>query len=225
MKRVLTFSVLIIGTFANCGLFKMPSGAKNGSPSLQYNVIAVLPASHKLLFDNAIANNMLASCAPNLDRQIVDKNTEIKLTKLLQDGMMDRVRSTVVTSQQIDEKLSPEQKLSFYTDPAVFSSILEELKVEVVLASTSLLFEVRLGSAYAEDKTADIALSKIIIERKEKKVLWHRCMHETQNTLLADLTQIAQFFSTGGRWLTADELLRLGVMRAMRDFPRIEPRN
>ncbi len=227
MKRLtcFIFVLLVCLALANCGLILKPNGSTSQAPRLKYNVVAVLPASSKLLLNNAIANNLLDACAPEMDRQIVDKNAGIKLTKLLQDAVQDRVHSTIIAPYQIAEKLSTEQRQLFYTDPAIFNSILDQLGVEAVLASAAILFEDRLGSAYAVDKPAEVAFAAIFLERKSNKILWHRCYHESQNPLLADLTQIPQFFSTGGRWLTADELLRLGVMKVMQDFPMVDFRD
>jgi hypothetical protein len=225
LTNISFFIFLVFFGLAGCSLIIKPKTAVNASMPLKFNVVAILPASPKLLFDNAIVGNMLDTCSPEMDRQIVDKNAGIRLTKLLQEGMLDRVHATVITPFQIAEKLSAEQKQSFYTDSQILNGVLDQLGAEALLASTAIIYEDRLGSAYAVDKPAKVAFSAILVERKENKILWHRCYHESQNTLLADLTQIPQFFSTGGRWLTADELLRVGVMKVMQDFPAIENRD
>lgn len=85
------------------------------------------------------------------------------------------------------------------------------LKTPAVLFGTVDAFAEREGSAMGIRKPASIGFTVQLIHTEDGRLLWKASYHETQKSLLEDITTLPLFFKRKGRWLTAAELSDDGV--------------
>ena len=84
---------------------------------------------------------------------------------------------------------------------------------------------VLLGSVWRyRDRTPDmgasVAFTVYLLQVDNGRRVWWGRFDKTQHALTDDLQDAGLFFKGGARWLSAEELARLGVAQVMQSFPR-----
>jgi TolB-like protein len=95
----------------------------------------------------------------------------------------------------------------------------KKLGVDGVLVGHIYRFRQRVGNAAAAETPASVAFDLALVRVSDAKVLWKNSFDETQKSLSENLFNIAQYMKTGLRWLTAQELARVGMDNLMLRFP------
>jgi hypothetical protein len=93
------------------------------------------------------------------------------------------------------------------------------LNTSTVLLGTVTTFVEREGSALGIRKPASVGFTVQLIHAEDGHLLWKAGYHETQKSLMEDVSAFRLFFRRGSRWLTAAELSEDGVERLMAVSP------
>ena len=85
---------------------------------------------------------------------------------------------------------------------------------------------VLLGSVWRyRDRTPDmgasVAFNVYLLQVDNGRRVWRGRFDKTQHALTDDLQDAGLFFKGGARWLSAEELARLGVVQVMQRFPQV----
>ncbi len=98
-----------------------------------------------------------------------------------------------------------------------------KLGVEGVLVGHIYRFRQRVGGAAAAESPASVAFDLAMVRVSDGQVIWKNSFDETQKSLSSDILNLGQYMKTGLRWLTAQELARVGMDQLMERFPWIKP--
>ena len=93
------------------------------------------------------------------------------------------------------------------------------LNTPTVLFGSVTTFIEREGSAIGIRKPASVGFTVQLIHAEDGHLLWKARYHETQQSLMEDITAFRIFFKRKGRWLTAAELSEDGVDRLLAVSP------
>lgn len=91
----------------------------------------------------------------------------------------------------------------------------EELGVGGVMYGKLFRYDERVGSAYSVKRPASVAFTLHLIRVADGAILWKAAFDETQQPLSENLFKLQIYRKSGMRWLTADELVRLGLTKAI----------
>ncbi len=98
-----------------------------------------------------------------------------------------------------------------------------KLGVDAVLVGYLYRFRQRVGTAAAVDKPASVAFELALVRVSDAQVVWKNSFDETQRSLSENLFNLGQYLKTGLRWMTAQELARVGLDHLMKRFPWLKP--
>jgi hypothetical protein len=98
-----------------------------------------------------------------------------------------------------------------------------KLGAEAVLIGHLYRFRQLVGGAASAESPASVAFDLAMVRVKDAQVIWKNSFDETQQSLSENLFNIEQYLKTGLRWLTAQELSRLGMDQLMQRFPWLKP--
>ena len=93
------------------------------------------------------------------------------------------------------------------------------LNTSTVLLGSVTTFVEREGSALGIRKPASVGFTVQLIHAEDGHLLWKAGYHETQKSLMEDLSAFRLFFRRGSRWLTAAELSEDGIERLLSVSP------
>jgi hypothetical protein len=92
------------------------------------------------------------------------------------------------------------------------------LLADSVLFGEILFVRERVGSDYGAETPASIHFVISLVDVARNKMMWRAEFQETQQSLTQNLFFFSDFFSRGGKWLTARELLEIGVEKAVKSL-------
>ncbi len=95
----------------------------------------------------------------------------------------------------------------------------KRLNTSTVLLGSVTTFVEREGSALGIRKPASVGFTVQLIHAEDGHLLWKAGYHETQKSLMEDISAFRLFFRRGSRWLTAAELSEDGVEQLMTASP------
>lgn len=95
----------------------------------------------------------------------------------------------------------------------------KRLNASTVLLGTVTTFIEREGTALGIRKPASVGFTVKLIHAEDGHLLWQAGYHETQKSLMEDISAYRLFFRRGSRWLTAAELSEDGVEQLMAASP------
>ena len=75
------------------------------------------------------------------------------------------------------------------------------------------------ADSYSGTSPASVAFAVYLVDVATGKREWRGIFDQTQRTLTEDILGAKEFFKTGVKWLSAEELARIGVKRVFRTFP------
>jgi len=99
-----------------------------------------------------------------------------------------------------------------------------KFNVDAVLTGVVTCYQSRVGNDYAVKQPASVAFELQFTESKRGAFVWSARFDKTQKSLSEDLSNIASFLQGEWRWLTAEELMELGVNQILDRFPGMRKR-
>jgi hypothetical protein len=94
----------------------------------------------------------------------------------------------------------------------------KELGADAVLYCKINRFRDRVGNDYSADIPASVAFTMSLVRVADGAVLWRYSFDETQQALTENLFSFSLYRSEGMKWLTASELMKYGLKRAVTDL-------
>jgi hypothetical protein len=90
---------------------------------------------------------------------------------------------------------------------------------ELVMTGYIYRFEERVGTRYAVDSPASVALSVHMVSTADGRNLWYGTFDETQSALSEDLFKLKTFLKRKGTWVTAEEMAKAGLETLLEKLP------
>jgi hypothetical protein len=94
----------------------------------------------------------------------------------------------------------------------------KELGADAVLYCKINRYRDRVGNDYSADIPASVAFTMSLVRVSDGAVLWRYSFDETQQALTENLFSFSLYRSEGMKWLTASELMKYGLKRAVTDL-------
>ncbi len=95
-----------------------------------------------------------------------------------------------------------------------------QLQVDAVLYGKLYRYRERIGSNYSVQRPASVGFDLNLIRTRDGAILWRYNFDKTQQALTDNLFDFGFYRSEGMRWLTADELLKYGLNKALEDLDK-----
>ena len=96
----------------------------------------------------------------------------------------------------------------------------KQLQVDAVLYGKLYKYKERIGNTYSVQRPASVGFDLNLIRTRDGALLWRYNFDKTQQALTDNLFDIGLYRSEGMRWLTADELARYGLQKALEDLSK-----
>jgi hypothetical protein len=124
-----------------------------------------------------------------------------------------QTRGVYVDLMASDENLSLSPRQALRTVGAA-------LEADAVLAGHIYRWQEREGSDYGVTRPASVAFDLHMIRPATGEVIWSAKFDKTQRSLTEDLFDYATFVKSGGKWLTAEKLARIGLSKMISGMPK-----
>lgn len=188
----------------------------------------------------------LASCAGTVSEKGSYSKKPVEIHKIVvvpmftNPGVRDQIpeeRSRFLTSelyQELNNKIKGKTIVALGTSTDEFMKLKEEnpelgylnLAMEVgknlnsdsVLIGNISTFREREGGELGTSAPASVAFGVQLINPNTGERLWEAYYAETQETLLQNVTKIGKFFKRKGKWVTANQLAKEGVIDVVDDL-------
>jgi hypothetical protein len=124
-------------------------------------------------------------------------------------------KTIVALGSSTDEfmKLKEENPELSYVNLAM--EVGKNLNSDTVLIGNISTFREREGGELGTSAPASVAFGVQLINPNTGERLWEAYYAETQETLLQNVTKIGKFFKRKGRWVTANQLVKEGVIEVV----------
>ncbi len=106
--------------------------------------------------------------------------------------------------------------------PRMMEDIGKQLGADYILWGTVFRYEERIGTAYAVQQPASVAFDLHLLRLKDGVMVWRAPYAKTQKSLSENLFNLKSFVKEKMRWVTVEELSRLGLEQLLKDFPSAE---
>jgi hypothetical protein len=221
----LIFLLLILATF----LFS-PAGCYFFSKG-EVQPQAYLPGVKKVVvvgFDAAIAQgggpevvrNPLSGytfMAEPVSPAVVESMTSLLFEKVLEQGRYELV-TPGQASGVFSSILASDQNIGL--EPLkLLQKVGEAFSADAVMVGYIYRWQKRIGTDYAADRPASVALDLYLVSPRDGAILWKATFDKTQAPLTDNLYDLSTFVESRGRWFTADELGRLGLQKLLAKLP------
>ncbi len=214
--------ILIFSWTACAGPQKPPEPEIPGPPIHSVAVLpfqAVLPKEGESVvrspFGGAtfLGGNVQEEATSDLDlrlrNELVGDSRMVFLSRTWTERLREQIRMETVLDREIMRRFLDEIREYTGADAAVMGHI--------------YAYEDKIGSAYGVERPAYVAFDIHVIRLSTGEVLWRRSFSRRQKDLTQNILDVGDFFSAGGRWLSAGELAQLGFERIMKTFPLRDP--
>ena len=153
--------------------------------------------------------------------QDIKPGAERKLTSLVRQFMETRLDPGVMLPAAASEGAygsfaRDENKDTLRTLAVLFG---EETGADYVLVGTVWRYRDRNRETSAYERAASVAFVVYLVSVPDGKRIWRGYYDESQGALTDDLANAPLFFKGGAKWLTGDEIARIGVKSVFSDFP------
>ncbi len=151
----------------------------------------------------------------------VMEGAENILTENLVFYLKNNTRFEVVTSNQVMEVRSAPvfEKRPFFSELDFLVKEGRQAKADLLLFGYIYRFRQRVGTRYAVQNSASVALSLHMIKVADGSSIWYAHFDETQQSLSENLFLLKTFFQRKARWVTAEELAISGLEKMLKTLP------
>ncbi len=213
--------MLLALSVSGCGMFGSKTRSIAPLPVLKH--IAVLPmdrASAKVserptcnLSDTVIDNRVVpVEPAQELTRMMFDKFKNDPRFLLVHEGKCIGFLNNFLASNVSQSQVS------------LIRSFGKQLGVDAVLYGKLYRYQERIGNKYSVQRPASVGFDLNLIRTRDGAVLWRYNFDKTQQALTENLFDLSFYHSEGMRWLTAYELARYGMKKALEELEkRLKP--
>lgn len=104
---------------------------------------------------------------------------------------------------------------SGYNSSEKLKAIAGHLNADKVFITLFSRYSERVGSDLGIERPASVSFVSELHDVKNGKILWRYRYNETQEPLLSDVSKLRKFLDRGGKWVSARQLAREGVVNAV----------
>ncbi|MBW1681211.1 MAG: hypothetical protein JRJ35_03335 [Deltaproteobacteria bacterium] len=97
------------------------------------------------------------------------------------------------------------------------------LRADGILVGHVYRWKDRAGTDYAVNRPASVAFDLLLVRTRDGRVLWRDKYDKTQRSLSENILDFSTFFRGGGKWMTAEELVLMGLGRVLSRMPGPDP--
>lgn len=162
-------------------------------------------------------------CSAGFSGGKIEKGAE----KLVQEKFIDKLRDF----NQL-KLIPPEKVMVAYNRAAaeslnkplvdVLTKVGSELQADIIVVGYVYRYTERVGYDFSAERPASVAFEIRLLNVKDGITIWRGVFDRTQKSLMEDIFQASSFFKGGAKWLTADQLAKLGMDKVFETFPRFE---
>lgn len=146
------------------------------------------------------------------------------LTHVLWDLMQEKGKGLALISPgQVEGAYNIGLAKRFQKDPLVtMKTIGQQINADYLLWGTLFRYHERIGTSYGVQEPASVAFDLHLLRVKDGVLVWRVQYVKTQKSLSENLLEMENFLKQKMRWLTVEELSRLGLEQILKDFPSTE---
>lgn len=141
-----------------------------------------------------------------------------ELYQELNNTIKDKTIIALGTSTDEFLKLKEEKPELAYLNLAI--EVGKNLNSDSVLIGNISTYREREGGELGTSAPASVAFGVQLINPDTGEKLWEAYYAETQETLLQNVTKIGKFFKRKGKWVTANQLAKEGVVEVVDDLAK-----
>ena len=175
----------------------MPRGEKPGS---------VRDPSSGTVF---MAESVPMEAVRSMTHILFDMLAEEERYELVSPGQANGVYSSIVES---DRNIGMDSRRLFQKVGEVFGA-------DAVLSGYIYRWQERDGTDFGVNRPASVAFDLQLTRPEDGAVVWRRKFDKTQMSLTENILDISTFVKGRGRWMTAEELAKLGLRVILADMP------
>jgi hypothetical protein len=90
-----------------------------------------------------------------------------------------------------------------------------DLGAQAVLIGRIVAYDERKGGELGVSSPASVAFSVDLLNTANGEKVWENYFAETQKPLFENVVEVGKFFKRGGKWISADELAKEGVIEVV----------
>lgn len=99
-----------------------------------------------------------------------------------------------------------------------WSAIGRCMKVDLLVVPQMLELRQRAGGELGVDKPARIVMDIFLVDVRNETLIGRSRFEETQTALTSNLLEADKFFKRGGKWISASQLAREGMVKAVKEL-------
>jgi len=177
------------------------------TPPLTVKTVRDLAPVHSLVV-------MPASASPTIIGDAAAQAPEA-VSRMLRSEAARQAQWTVVSG---DQEAAARSKLAPDSPEGRAGQLASLLHVDAALTATIATYRERVGSAYGVTEPASVSLQVLLVRAGEKQASWRADYTQTQEPLAYNLLNFWAVQRGGAKWLTADELAKIGVDEAVKEL-------
>ena len=201
----LSLALIYISSHFGCTSKYISIDQAKNIEDLKINRIAIVPFTTDLMDSDGVSGIAAEGAA------LLTRSMETKLDRFYY----------LITKEKVAALLSETKLLKAQQVATILG---RELEVDAVLMGLVTRYQLRKGNNYAVSHPASVAFKLYLFDGKKGRTLWSASFDKTQKSLSEDLSNISSFIQGEWRWLTAEELMELGVNQIVDKFPGMRKR-
>ncbi len=152
-----------------------------------------------------------ASASPGMTGEAAAQAPQA-VTLMLREAAARQAQWTLVSKES---ELAARAQLAADSPEARAGELASRLHADAAVTATIATYRERVGSAFGVTEPASVSLQVLLVRAGEKLATWRADFTQTQEPLTYNLLNFWKVTRGGPKWLTVDELARIGVDEAV----------
>ncbi|HEX3035759.1 MAG TPA: hypothetical protein VHT73_11630 [Thermodesulfobacteriota bacterium] len=213
-KLNLISATLICGLIISCGpsireVSRLPEGK-----SVEVNRIAVVPFFYELDYPEEAAQAAQVTPEKGMTPEVPSEIGRL-IAQDLYEEMVSKIKKANTlyfeTSAEEFNKVVNKSPGIMYKDAAL--EVARNMDTDAVLIGNVFEYREREGGELGVSSPASVAFGAQLLDTRTGQIIWEAYYAETQRPLLWNVFELDKFVKRGGKWVTANQLAREGVVK------------
>jgi hypothetical protein len=212
---------LVMSTLG-CQAGKAPARAEKISPASRVTKIVVIGYREALPRGGQPGSVRDPSSGTIFMAEAVPPEAVKKLTFMLFDSLAENKRYELVSPGQamgVYYRIVDSDKNVGIDSGKLLQKVGKTFGADAVLSGFIYRWREREGTEFGVNKSASVAFDLKLTRPEDGAVVWRRKFDKTQKSLTENILDISTFVEGRGRWMSAEELARLGLRVILADMP------
>ncbi|HSE84105.1 MAG TPA: hypothetical protein VLB01_06130 [Thermodesulfobacteriota bacterium] len=206
-------ATLICVLVVSCGpsireVSQLPEGQ-----SVEINRIAVVPFFYELDYPEEAAQAPQVTSEKGITPEVPSEIGRLIAQNLYEEMVSKIKKANTVYFETSTEELKKVVKNNpeiMYKDAAL--EVARNMDTDAVLLGNVFEYREREGGELGVSSPASVAFGAQLLDTKSGQIIWEAYYAETQRPLLWNVFELDKFVKRGGKWVTASQLAREGVV-------------